>query len=421
MADHVRTLRKRLERMERAGAQNTGRPVNQRDKALADALREAIRVMSSPRITNAVIHVGDKEIRGNLDFAENVRGVEEPCAWMTRLEDCIGYRLSPEFQKYLDKTRPIVEGENGWGTRAAGKSPALEAPYGGVVLQGRSEPRELVRRFMEKFEELDGRVEGSGLTDDVVLACIVYAANGRETSDDPYKRVPLASLPVVQGMVINAPQIDAAFIRQFDAEVWRESMGRKAMTQRESDEIEELKARVLHKMILEAVGKETEKLRSHPLPPLMPAFTDYTFDNEANAPVEIGTPLIDPDYGNVYYGHYVTFGDGLTTHGYDIGDDAGIVYEPEHVGYQNPAEVLRDVAVQIGEETGLGVDHDSFDAAAEALNEPLTEHNMGIIRAWQDGKTIECRHIASTRWAKADPFVYGFDWENFEYRIGGAS
>lgn len=42
MADHVRTLRKRLERMERAGVQNTGRPVNQRDQALVEALRAGI-------------------------------------------------------------------------------------------------------------------------------------------------------------------------------------------------------------------------------------------------------------------------------------------------------------------------------------------------------------------------------------------
>lgn len=51
MADHVKTLRKRLERMERAEAQHPGRPINQRDRALADALRAAIKSMDPPRAT----------------------------------------------------------------------------------------------------------------------------------------------------------------------------------------------------------------------------------------------------------------------------------------------------------------------------------------------------------------------------------
>lgn len=50
-------------------------------------------------------------------------------------------------------------------------------------------------------------------------------------------------------------------------------------------------------------------------------------------------------------------------------------------------------------------------------DEPLSPHAQRIIRCWQNGEVIERRHIASTRWFKADPMKDGFDWQTYEYRV----
>lgn len=407
MADHVRTLRKRLERMERAGAQNTGRPVNQRDKALVDALRAGIAALEKGG--------GAPRAAGKHPALGAPYGVH-PAADDGQRHFIGGDEITPlAHGGYIRHEGMLCDGEVAARLSEPGDASIQPHPRWNAEKPGERHPQ-----TVEEWNwHNDGPENGGGLARSLKRLAVAADYDDPRAPDQMAQvlRIDLiratAALQqqtaraeaqkrrldfgAMQSMVINMPQIDGTFIRLYDAECWRVSMELKLTS--EDEKFFEAKARILHAMVLENLNIANDRLRSYAIPPLMPAMVDFEKTYRALKTVEEVQAAYDK-------GERVEWADACTEawlHNPEYQNDPAIW--PAWLKARNKARVK--ITAPLPERV----------PASEFEELPLSEHNQRIIRAWQSGDIIECRHIASTRWAKADPMAYGFDFQNFEYRV----
>lgn len=363
MADHVRVLRKRLERMERAAKNNTGRPINQRDSALMEALREAIKVMSSPRFGP------EGSYEWPEDFGKTKKG-DGPGAVHAIYDRATG---NYEFHTGTEKgyaSGGVIEG-------GVENLPRILGDCGGPTLDDCKQKFDRV-----PARELKGKVVNVSVTINPKGATLSGLPPVDRDDDMGREYIPFGAGWEVhtkgKGSTFRLVHVNPNDPQDFDRYAVCDSYLHEPLTHM---------ARDIRALI--------EKITAAPKGSGMAATAIAT---------QLATALVADGWRNP-------------------GDLAQKNFFGPHA-----QKVLREFAEaymqshpQSEERVPRAADGDLTEIAVKGDVHTMTPEQQAVVRAWQDGAEIEMRpndgFDADDAWELSNPFVYGFDFANFDYRV----